>query len=75
MKILKILEAKGYILKAVINKNVLPYTLRHSFATDFYLETLRMILGHSNILTTQIYVTLACEEVKEAMIGFCQFVR
>lgn len=54
--------------------------MRHSFATEFYrqtkdLETLRMILGHSNILTTQIYVTLACEEVKAAMNGFKQFVR
>ena len=74
------LAVKRYILKAGINKNVSPHTLRHSFATEFYrqtkdLETLRMILGHSNILTTQIYVTLACEEVKAAMNGFHQFVR
>ncbi|MHB8276455.1 MAG: tyrosine-type recombinase/integrase [Candidatus Humimicrobiaceae bacterium] len=74
------LAVKRYILKAGINKNVSPHTLRHSFATEFYrqtkdLETLRMILGHSNILTTQIYITLANEEVKAAMNGFCQFIR
>ena len=74
------LTVKRYVLKAAIDKNVSPHTLRHTFATEFYrqtkdLETLRMILGHSNILTTQIYVTLACEEVKAAMNGFKQFVR
>jgi len=74
------LAVKRYIAKAGINKNVSPHTLRHSFATEFYrqtkdLETLRIILGHSNILTTQIYVTLACEEVEAAMNGFNQFVR
>jgi len=74
------LAVKRYILKAKINKNVSPHTLRHTFATSFYiqsknLEALRMILGHSSILTTQIYVTLANEEVKEAMNGFQQFVR
>jgi len=74
------LAVKRYVLKAGINKNVSPHTLRHSFATEFYrqtkdLETLRIILGHSNILTTQIYVTLACEEVKAAMNGFHQFVK
>ncbi|MCL5073556.1 MAG: tyrosine-type recombinase/integrase, partial [Actinobacteria bacterium] len=74
------LAVKRYILKAGINKNVSPHSLRHSFATSFYiqsknLEALRMILGHSNILTTQIYVTLANEEVEAAMNSFNQFVR
>ena len=74
------LAVKRYVLKAGINKNVSPHNLRHSFSTEFYrqtkdLETLRMILGHSNILTTQIYVTLANEEVKAAMNGFKQFIR
>ena len=74
------LAVKRYVLKAGINKHVSPHSLRHTFATEFYrqtkdLEALRMILGHSNILTTQIYVTLACEEVEAAMNGFRQFVR
>ena len=74
------LAVKRYVLKAGIDKNISPHTLRHTFSTEFYrqtkdLETLRMILGHSNILTTQIYITLACEEVKAAMDGFYQFTR
>ena len=74
------LAVKRYILKAGINKNISPHSLRHSYATEFYrqtkdLETLRMILGHSSIITSQIYVNLANEEVQAAMNGFCQFVR
>jgi integrase/recombinase XerD len=69
---------KRYSKKAGIHKNVSPHTLRHTFATEFYretkdLETLRMILGHSDISTTQIYVTLANIDVEKAMNGFSGF--
>jgi len=71
---------KRYALKAKINKNVSPHTLRHTFATEFYrqtkdIETLRLILGHSSVSTTQIYVTLANIDVEAAMNGFRQFGR
>lgn len=61
--------------RSKIDKNVTPHTLRHTFATHFYrqtkdIETLRKILGHSDISTTQIYVTLANIDVENAMNGF-----
>lgn len=64
-----------YALKAKINKRVSPHTLRHTFATNHYrqfkdIETLRLILGHSDIRTTQIYVTLANLEVEASMDNF-----
>jgi site-specific recombinase XerD len=69
---------KGYSLRAKIEKNVSPHTLRHTFATEFYretkdIETLRKILGHSDISTTQIYVTLANIDVEKAMNSFSGF--
>jgi site-specific recombinase XerD len=71
---------KNYAEKAGIKKNVTPHTLRHTFATEFYrqtkdIETLRKILGHSNIGTTQIYVTLANIDVENAMNGFRDYVQ
>lgn len=67
-----------YSVRAEIQKNVSPHTLRHTFATEFYretkdIETLRKILGHSDISTTQIYVTLANIDVEKAMNGFSGF--
>ena len=66
---------KQYSLKAKLNKRVSPHTLRHTFATNYYrqfkdIETLRIILGHSDIRTTQIYVTLANIEVEASMDNF-----
>ncbi len=64
-----------YRERSEISKNVTPHTLRHTFATQFYrqtkdIETLRKILGHSDISTTQIYVTLANIDVENAMNDF-----
>jgi integrase/recombinase XerD len=66
---------KRYGQRAKIDKNIYPHTLRHTFATNFYrqtkdIETLRKLLGHSDISTTQIYVTLANLEVENAMNNF-----
>ena len=63
---------KRYAVRAGITKNVSPHTLRHTYATMFYkqtkdLETLRMILGHSDISTTQIYITLANIDVENGI--------
>lgn len=64
-----------YRKRSMIDKNITPHTLRHTFATQFYrqtkdIETLRKILGHSDISTTQIYVTLANIDIENAMNDF-----
>jgi len=70
---------KRYTTRAGIDKNIYPHTLRHTFATSFYkqtkdIETLRKLLGHSDISTTQIYVTLANIDVENAMNNFREIV-
>ncbi len=60
---------KKYSEKAGIGKNITPYTLRHTFGTFFYrqtkdVESLRKQLGHVDINSTQIYVTLANTDLK-----------
>ncbi len=69
-----------YAYKAGINnKKISPHTLRHSYATQFYkqtkdIETLRRILGHTDIGTTTIYITLANTDVEEGMKSFKGFI-
>lgn len=68
-----------YRIRAGINKKISPHTLRHTYATEYYrttkdIETLRRILGHSDISTTTIYITLANIEVENGMKSFREFI-
>jgi len=69
---------KRYSMKAGITKNVSPHTLRHTYATQLYRETkdiesLRKILGHEDINTTTIYITLSGLDVENDMKSFKGF--
>ncbi len=60
---------KKYAKKAKIRKNVHPHTFRHSCATAMLknkadLNTIRKILGHTSLNTTQIYTHLNITDLK-----------
>ena len=63
---------KRLCVKAEVERNITPHMFRHSFATllleeDVDIRYIQRMLGHSSILTTQIYTQVTVEKQRQIL--------
>lgn len=68
------LMVRKHALKTGLSKNVTPHTFRHTFATLLLeegvdLKYIQQFLGHSSIMTTQIYTHVSNKKQKKILIA------
>jgi site-specific recombinase XerD len=66
-------RVRKYAQRAKIPKRVSPHTLRHTFATHLVkahvnLVTIRDLLGHRQITSTQIYLHVTADDLRAAIV-------
>ena len=64
-------RVRGTACKARIEKRVSPHKLRHTFATHLVkngvqLVTIRDLLGHVSIASTQVYLHTTADDLRKA---------